>query len=131
MWRMAYETLNFDPSLVPLIVTGKKTASYRVNNQRHLVPGEGLTLCCRETTPGPFAVARIVDVFEKPMAQLDPIEDGHETYAGGLPEMIETFQRYYPQTAITEETSVTVVKYAPKSFAKYDDEGLRASNYRS
>jgi hypothetical protein len=123
MWRMSCETLNFDPNLVPLIVKGEKTASYRVNNRRHLVPGERLTLCCRATTPGPFAVARIVDVFEKPLAELDSVEDGHETYPGGLSEMIETFQGYYPQADITEATPVTVVKYAPESFAKYDKDG--------
>jgi hypothetical protein len=123
MWRMGCETLNFDPNLVPLIVKGEKTASYRVNNQRRFVSGEKLALCCRETTPGPFAVARIIDVFEKPMAELNPAADGHETYPAGLSEMVETFRGYYPQADVTEATPITVVKYAPESFARYDDKG--------
>lgn len=102
-------SLKFDAALVPLILSGEKTSTWRMFDDKNLSIGDDLTLIDRSTGTG-FAQARIVRVSEKPIGEITE-EDmaGHERYAG-QEEMLETFRRMYGE-AVTLKTPVKMVDF--------------------
>jgi hypothetical protein len=103
------KALKFSPSLVPLILSGQKTTTWRLWDDKQLQPGDIVTFIRRPQLQ-PFVQAQIVSVTEKPFGQLDKDDkQGHEPFSSDQ-EMYTTFSNYYRQP-VTPTTLVKVVKF--------------------
>lgn len=103
------KNLKFAPSLVPLVLSGAKDTTWRLFDDKDLQHGDELALINRETMEQ-FATARIIDVREKPLSELDDTDlDGHEPYESEE-RMLEDFRKYYGDR-VTLESMVKIVKF--------------------
>lgn len=86
--------LKFEHSLVEMILDGRKTATWRIFDDKDLQVGDNLELVEFETGEV-FAKAEITSVKEKKMNEVaDEDFDGHEKYPN-KEEMLKTYQGYY------------------------------------
>jgi len=101
------KTLKFAQGLVPLILAGDKTSTWRLFDDKDLEEGDELDFVNKETG-GHFARAIATKVIERPMGKLKQEEiEGHEKYISNE-EMYETFSRYYNQQ-ISPDTIVKII----------------------
>jgi len=88
------KTIKFEPSLVPRVLSGEKTSTWRLFDDKDLRVGDDVSLVDRSTGKE-FATARIVSVKEKPMGKIEEADfKGHESYES-REKMFETFRGYY------------------------------------
>jgi len=104
------KTLKFaNKGLVQLILSGKKTCTWRLWDDKELTVRDKLTLIDR-TSGSEFAQARISSVTETPMGLLsDESRKGHEQFKDDA-EMYATYTNYYGKE-VTPETLVKIVKF--------------------
>ena len=104
------KTLKFVPELVPLILSGEKTSTWRFFDDKDLRVGDKLSLV-NKTTGEEFAQAKIVTVREKTLAQIDDADfvSGHERYES--PEMMLEACRSYYGDMVTMDTPVKLIKF--------------------
>lgn len=103
------KTLKFAEHLVPMILSGEKTSTWRMFDEKDLKAGDELSFL-HEKTGKEFAQARIVSVEEKSLGKIDAADlVGHERYAS-REEMVRTFQSYYG-SQVAEDTIVKMVDY--------------------
>ncbi|MBU0708677.1 ASCH domain-containing protein [Patescibacteria group bacterium] len=104
------KTLKFaNKDLVQLILSGKKTCTWRLWDDKELTVGDKLTLINR-TSGSEFARAKIISVVEKPMRLLtNKGRKGHEQFKDDA-EMYTTYTNYYGKE-VTPETLVKIVKF--------------------
>jgi hypothetical protein len=101
------KTLKFAPELVPLVLSGTKHSTWRIEDDKDLQPEDSLTLIRRpEMTP--FARARVTRVLEKPIGEMKE-EDrvGHEKFSSNEV-MCKTYSEYYGQT-VTPKTRIKII----------------------
>ena len=99
--------LKFDKSLVQLVLSGEKTSTWRLFDDKTLSVGDALSLL-KFGEDEPFGTARIIRVVEKffkELAQQDKY--GHESFATDV-EMYETYSRYY-KTSVGPDTVVKII----------------------
>lgn len=88
------KTLKFASNLVSLILSGEKTVTWRLFDDKELKAGDALEFINKETGDK-FSQAEILFIREK---RLDDIEEtdyeGHEKF-DDKEEMFETYRRYY------------------------------------
>lgn len=97
--------VKFHERLVPLIVSGEKTATWRLFDDKNLSVNDEIELLESGKTR-PFATARITKVIEKPFVRLTAADKvGHETFKSDE-DMYATFGEYYK----TEVTGDTIIK---------------------
>lgn len=102
------KSLKFSAGLPELILAGKKTSTWRINDEKDIVVGDQLCLC--DQVGKEFAQAQVAEVILKKIGDLDGEERcGHEEYSSDQ-EMYETFSRYY-HLPIGPETEVKVIKF--------------------
>lgn len=104
------KTLKFYDNLIPLILSGEKTSTWRVLDEKDLSVGDELSLV-NKMTGEEFAQAKIVAVREKTLTQLDDadFDAGHERYAS--PEkMLEEYRLYYGDS-VTMDTIVKLISF--------------------
>lgn len=103
------KSITFNTELVSLILSGGKTATWRVSDHRDLRVGDVLEFL-EHGTLHYFMTAVVTEVFEKPFEQLT-IEDkvGHESYSSD-DEMYKVFSGYYKKE-VGPETVVKVARY--------------------
>lgn len=101
--------LKFEHSLVSMILDGKKTATWRIFDDKDLRVGDDLELVEFETGEM-FARAEIVNVREKKMNEITE-EDfaGHETYKN-REEMLKTYQGYYGDR-VNWDTTIKMITF--------------------
>lgn len=101
------KTLKFAAHLVPLILSGEKTSTWRLFDDKDLTEGDIVDFIDRGSG-GNFITAKLIKIIEKPLGSLT-LEDkgGHEVYENDE-QMYETFKNYY-QKEVTPETLVKVV----------------------
>jgi hypothetical protein len=100
--------LKFSDGLPELIINGKKSATWRINDEKNLSVGDELSLCRADGKE--FAKAKITYVKETifgEMAKQD--KTGHENFKSDK-EMYETFSEYY-KDKVTQETKVKIIKF--------------------
>ena len=103
------KTLKFTSDLAKKILTGEKTSTWRLFDDKDLKTGDELILIEKETG-NQFAKALITESREKKFEELtDSDYDGQHKYAN-QEEMYEDFQKYYSQT-ITPSTSVKIINF--------------------
>ena len=102
------KTLKFSWSLVKMILSGEKTATWRVNDDKDLRTGD--IISCLTPSSSEFAEIRITGVKETVFAKLTPQDkEGHEHFASEA-EMYETYSRYYKVT-VTPETKLKIARF--------------------
>jgi hypothetical protein len=88
------KTVKFRDYLVPLVISGKKTSTWRLFDDKDLSVGDKIELrgFGKEV---PFGTAIITRVVEKSFQDLEPADfDGHNAYRDEA-EMYRTFSGYY------------------------------------
>lgn len=106
------KTLKFTQSLVPLILSGEKTSTWRLFDDKDLQTGDELEFLNKETGEH-VAYATATKVIERPMGKLKEEEiEGHEKYATSE-EMYATFSKYYNEP-IGPDTIVKIIWFELK-----------------
>lgn len=108
--RSAMKMLKFAENLVPLVLSGEKTSTWRLFDDKDLQKGDELSLIDRATGQE-FTKARIISVREKTLGRIDDddFDDGHERYRS-KEEMIQAYRSYYGDK-VTEDTVVKLVDF--------------------
>lgn len=103
------KTLKFRPNLIPLILSGEKTSTWRLFDDKDLKKDDEVMFLNWETKES-FAKAILLDVFEKPIGKLTEKEKGgHEEYTNDE-EMLVILSGYY-KTKVTFETTVKILRF--------------------
>jgi len=103
------KTLKFDPLLVPLVLDGSKTSTWRLFDDKDLQVGDRLSLV-NSADRLEFAQAEIVEVGEKKLGEITQDDfEGHERFESSE-KMMEAYQNYYG-AGVTSETIVKMVHF--------------------
>jgi len=103
------KTLKFAANLVPLVLSGEKTVTWRLFDDKDLQEGDELELVNRETGEV-FARARITSVRVKKLGETTEVDgEGHEKYES-QEQMLQMMRRYYVEP-VTLETEVKIIKF--------------------
>ncbi len=99
--------VKFRSNLVPLVLSGEKTSTWRLFDDKDLSVGDQIEL--REFgKDASFATARITKLVEKPFGNLTQKDkQGHETFVSDK-EMYKIYAGYY-NTAVNHSTLVKVI----------------------
>ncbi len=86
--------LKFMPYLVPKIISGEKTSTWRLFDDKDLMEGDGLIMLNKETGEE-FAKGKITKIREKKLGELEDSDfDGHEKYKD-QEDMLKHYRGYY------------------------------------
>jgi hypothetical protein len=104
------KVIKFAENLVPLILSGEKTSTWRLFDDKNLQVGDEFEFVNKQTGEK-FASAIATDVRVKHVAEIDETDfaDGHERYES-VEELVKTFQTYYGDQ-VDENTEVKIVKF--------------------
>ncbi|MDD2785585.1 MAG: ASCH domain-containing protein [Patescibacteria group bacterium] len=103
------QSLKFAPHLVPLVLSGEKTSTWRLFDDKDLQVDDELVFV-NAVTGDEFAKARITSLTVKTLGQVTPDDyDGHEKYSSPE-EALETFNKFYGGK-VTLETEVKIIKF--------------------
>jgi hypothetical protein len=103
------KTLKFASNLVALVLSGEKTATWRMFDDKDLAVGDELSLL-DQATGKEFAQAKITAVEEKTFGKIDASDlVGHEHYTS-RDEMLKVYQSYYGDR-VTEDTPVKMIDF--------------------
>lgn len=101
--------LSFYPHLIPLVLSGTKTATWRLFDDKNLSVGDELDLI-HATTREHFAYAVITSVKELAIKDItDADRIGHEPL-GDINEICATYESYYHQP-VTPGTTLKIVQF--------------------
>lgn len=91
---MANKQMKFSQDLVPLVISGEKTSTWRLFDDKDLKEGDIVDFIRRpELTK--FATAKLISVIEKPLGKLtEKDKEGHEKFKNDK-EMYKTYEGYY------------------------------------
>lgn len=104
--------MKFRQKLIPLILSGTKTTTWRLFDDKNLHIGDELSLINWETGEK-FAEAEIISVVEKRISELSEEEKlGHEKYQTDQ-EMYREFSIYYKQP-VGKDTMAKVIRFKLK-----------------
>ena len=103
------KTLKFSPELVQLIISGQKTCTWRIFDDKDLKVGDLVTFVKRpELTP--FAEAKLTSVTEKPLKNLTKEDKkGHESFESEE-QMYRTYSNYYKQP-VNGKTKIKIIHF--------------------
>lgn len=107
--------IKFSNELTTLILSGKKTSTWRLFDDKDLQLGDELIFVNKETGEE-FAQAVIEGLKEKPLKELED-EDwkGHERY-NSPEEMYQAFQSFYPDKKVNGDTLVKLINFKINNF---------------
>lgn len=103
------KTLKFAPNLVPLVLSGEKTSTWRLFDDKDLQKGDELILINKETGEE-FAKATILNTREKKLKDLEESDfEGHEKFESEE-KMYEAYKSYYGDK-VSSDTVVKIVNF--------------------
>jgi len=103
------KTLKFTSSLVPLVLNGSKTSTWRLFDDKNLSKNDQLILINKQTLQE-FAKAKIMEVKELPLKDLTSEDKkGHESFSSDQ-EMYDTYTKYY-QKKVDGNTLIKIVRF--------------------
>jgi hypothetical protein len=103
------KTLKFAPNLVPLILSGEKTKTWRLYDDKDLQNGDELIFINKETGEE-FAKVKITSLVTKTLDQVTSDDyDGHERYSS-QDEMLDTFRKFYGDK-VSLDTEVKILNF--------------------
>lgn len=109
------KTLKFAEHLVPLVLSGEKTSTWRLFDDKDLAVGDELMLIDRGTGE-PFGTATITRVTVRTLGTLTDADwEGHERFPSE-DAMYEAYRGYYGESA-GPESEVKIISFAFKSLA--------------
>ncbi|MBI2268112.1 MAG: ASCH domain-containing protein [Candidatus Blackburnbacteria bacterium] len=101
--------LKFSPELVPIILNGSKTSTWRLFDDKNLTEDDKLSLVNRETLKE-FAKAKITSVKQTTFGKLTKEDkDGHESFKNDK-KMYETYSHYY-NCDINKTTPLKIIRF--------------------
>lgn len=108
--RNSMKTLKFAPELVPLILSGEKTSTWRIFDDKDLSLGDEL-IFINKATKEEFAKARILTIREKKLGEIDEadFDEGHERFESSE-KMLKSYRSYYGD-AVTMETPIKIIGF--------------------
>ena len=99
--------LKFANNLVPLILSGEKTVTWRLFDDKQLSVGDQLELLSGGKV---FAIAEITKITEKQLGKIrEPDFLGHEKFKDAS-EMLQQYRNYYDDR-VTMETMLKMVTF--------------------
>ncbi len=105
----AQKTLKFKEHLVPLILSGEKTVTWRLFDDKDLRVGDKVNLINADSREI-FGSAKLTEIKEKPFGEItDEDFDGHEKFESEK-EMYETYKKYYGGK-LSKDTTVKIIKF--------------------
>jgi hypothetical protein len=103
------KNVKFTAELAQLIISGEKTSTWRLFDDKNLSLGDDLEFVNSDTGEK-FGEARIIEVKEKPLGSVEQEDfEGHETYKDDE-EMYATYRKYYGDK-VGPETLVKIIKF--------------------
>jgi uncharacterized protein len=113
-YPVLFKRLNFAYQLPDMILSGEKTTTWRIDDEKDLQVGDLVTFT--KNGKDVFASAVIHQTKETTFGQIDTDDLlGHEKF-NSIPEMYQTYSRYYQQE-VGENTKVKVIKFKLLSVA--------------
>jgi hypothetical protein len=110
------KTLKFAANLVPLILSGEKTVTWRLFDDKDLQVGDELEFINKDTNVN-FAKAKIISLYEKRLGDIGKNDyEGHEKFES-TEEMIETYKNFYGEK-VSEDSLVKIIKFDLVQFEK-------------
>lgn len=104
------KTLKFTEHLVPLVLSGEKTVTWRLFDDKDLSVGDEVLFIIKETGEE-FAKARLIKVKETDFENLSAEDKKiHDKYARSTEQMVKDFQEYYSEP-ITQKAKIKIVKF--------------------
>jgi ribonuclease HI len=124
------KTLKFNHQMSQLIREGKKTVTWRVNDEKNISVDDEVWIVDKVDKKNPdtwlaIGTAKVTEVLSKHLGEIEGDElGGHERYASKQ-EMIDTFRDYYGPD-INERTVVKIIHFVfsprqPKALATIED----------
>lgn len=103
------KTLKFTKSHIPLMLSGEKTTTWRLFDDKNLKEGEEIT-CLNSETKELFAKVLIINVKEKTFRELtEEDKRGHEGFENNE-EMLKIYSGYY-NIEVTLDTPLKIIKF--------------------
>tara|TARA_Y100000034_G_C6664819_1_gene291594 strand:+ start:163 stop:486 length:324 start_codon:yes stop_codon:yes gene_type:complete len=103
------KTLKFREKLSEKILSGEKTSTWRLFDDKNLQQDEIVSFLVWETKEE-FAKAKLVDVKETNLGELTEEDwEGHEKF-NSEEQMYQTYSKYYLQE-VTKDTIVKIIKF--------------------
>lgn len=119
------KTLKFSQDLVPIIESGAKTKTWRLNDDKQLEVGDELQFMSSATSTI-FGYGQIEQVVSKRIKDLnDDDKTGHENYENDA-QMLTEFRKFYGPE-VTQESIVKVVKYKFRKHKQDDNVVTKAT----
>lgn len=104
------KTLKFEAYLADMILTGEKTSTWRVFDDKDLQEGD-IVIFIRRPELKEFAKARLTKVYEKPLGEIDENDmEGHEKYES-TEELLRSYQSYYGDDRVKADTIVKIIYF--------------------
>ncbi|MGE5392753.1 MAG: ASCH domain-containing protein [Candidatus Saccharibacteria bacterium] len=111
------KTLKFVPHLIDQILSGEKTSTWRLYDDKDLKAGDELELVNKETLKT-AALAVIEDVAVRKLGALTPADwQGHEKFTSS-DDMYRSYRSYYPDREVGPETEVKIIKFRLRDRSK-------------
>lgn len=106
------KTLGFAPDLIPLILDGSKTVSWRLFDDKNLSVGDEV-VCVHQFTRQPFATFIITSLIIKRLKDINDMDrKGHEK-VDNLAHVIDMYQKYYSKD-LTGDEDVKIIRFQAK-----------------
>jgi hypothetical protein len=103
------KALKFKPHLVPQVLDGTKTTTWRLFDDKDLQTGDHIE-CINSETGAKFTEVKISNVEEKKLGEIDDSDfDGHEKYES-LEDMVNHYKSYYSDK-VDLDTVVKIVTF--------------------
>ena len=108
-WQNNMKTLKFMPHLVPKVLSGEKTSTWRLFDDKNLQIGDEFLMINKETSEE-FAKGKITKVREKKLSELDDADFiGHEGYKD-KEDMLNHYKGYYGDR-VSLDTPIKLVDF--------------------
>ncbi len=107
------KVLKFDEKLKNLILSGQKTSTWRLFDDKDIKKDDELEFVVKQTSKM-FAKAVVVSVREKKLIEIDETDyKGHEKFKD-KEEMINSYKKYYKNKPVDSNSIVKIIDFELK-----------------
>jgi len=107
--QIKVDILGFQPELIPDILSGKKTNTWRIWSEKYVLPGDEVSLVNLQTNK-PFARVQILEKCEKRFADLTHEDKANHEKFTSDDQMYKYYSNYY-KMPVDQDTEVTIIKF--------------------